>query len=334
MNRRKLLQSLVAGGGVAALGSRVGADGRVLAAQTARPAAPTPASARTRYRGPIVDVHMHAYPAADAIDPGLGNPVTGKPPGVKDGEAHRIACMAEMARLNIVKGVVSGGTGDRLAAAIHWRDGAPDKLIAGAGVRGSEDTPLPPVPVLRDAFTSGKLRVLGEVTAQYAGRSLSDPIYDPYLALCEELDIPVALHTGMGPPGTSFDPCCRGFRASLGNPSLIEEALNRHPKLRVNLMHAAWPYLADTVALMTIYPQVHVDLGALGWGLPRDEFHSYLGALRRAGFVKRVMFGSDHMYWPDLIGVAVEGVDAAPFLTAADKQAIFHDNAVRFYKLG
>jgi predicted TIM-barrel fold metal-dependent hydrolase len=142
-----------------------------------------------------------------------------------------------MKRLNVVKGVVSGGDGDRLAAAIQWRDADPERIIAAAGVRGSADIPLPPVDVLRAAFTDGRLRVLGEVTAQYAGLSLSDPTYTPYLALAEELDVPVSVHMGLGQPGISFDPCCRGFRAALGNPMVLEEALNPHPKMRLNVMH-------------------------------------------------------------------------------------------------
>lgn len=282
---------------------------------------------------PIIDVHMHCYPA-DEILPSLPDPVSGKTPGLKNGEAHLRACLAEMDRLHIVKGIVSGGSGDRIGAALHWHDAAPNRFIAGAGVRGSEDTPLPDLATLRKAFQEGRLKVFGEVTAQYAGLTLSDPPYEPYLALAEELNIPVALHTGMGPAGTSYDPCCRGFRARLGNPALIEEVLNRHPKLRLNLMHAAWPYLEETLALMTVYPQVNVDMGALGWGLPRAEFNAYLGALVRAGFGKRIMFGSDHMYWPDLIGKSVEAVEAANFLTSEQKRDIFYNNAVQFYQLG
>jgi predicted TIM-barrel fold metal-dependent hydrolase len=325
MRRRDFLQTAFVGVGLA--GAQV-LHGR---AEGWSDAIQTPAQGGGR--GPIIDVHMHAYPADAAIDVSLANPVTGKPPGVKDGEAHMRACLAEMTRLNIVKGIVSGGTGDRLGAAVHWHDTAPDRIVAGAGVRGSEDTPLPELGVLRKAFADRKLRVLGEVTAEYAGLTLSDPKYESYLALAEEFDIPVALHTGTAPPGTSYDPCCRNFRVSFGNPALIEEALNRHPKLRVNLMHAAWPYLQETIAVMTIYPQVYADLGALGWGQPRAEFYNYLGGLMRAGFGTRVMFGSDHMYWPDLIGMSVEAVDAAPFLTPADKRNIFYNNAVRFYKL-
>src|SRR5689334_2837639 len=79
----------------------------------------------TRKR-PIIDVHLHAYPADTVIETSMVNPVTGKPPRIKNGEEHLHACLAEMKRLNVVKGIVSGGTGDRLAAAAHWRDVAPD----------------------------------------------------------------------------------------------------------------------------------------------------------------------------------------------------------------
>ena len=127
------------------------------------------ALAQTPSREPIIDVHLHAYPADEAI-PDIANPANGKKPGVKTGEEHRQKVLAEMKRLNIVKGVVSGGSGDRIAAAIRWKDAAPDRIIAGAGIRGSEDTPLPPLDVLKKGFQSGQLGVLGEVTAVYAGR--------------------------------------------------------------------------------------------------------------------------------------------------------------------
>lgn len=243
------------------------------------------------------------------------------------------AVFAEMERLNIVKGIVSGGTGDRLAAAIQWQDAAPDRIVAGAGVRGSEDTPLPDLDGLRKLFADRKLRVLGEVTAQYAGLTVSDSPYTPYLSLAEEFDVPVAVHMGMAPPRISYNPCCTKFRVNLGNPALIEEALNRHPKMRISLMHAAWPYLQETIALMTVYPQVYADLGACAWWLPREEFYTYLNGFTRAGFSDRLMFGSDHMFWPDLIARSVDTIDTTPFLTAAQRRGIFHDNAVRFYKL-
>jgi predicted TIM-barrel fold metal-dependent hydrolase len=53
----------------------------------------------------------------------------------------------------------------------------------------------------------------------------------------------------------------------------------------------------------------------------------------RAGFGKRIMFGTDQMFWPEAIGLAVQGVDSARFLTASEKRDIFYNNAVRFFRL-
>jgi predicted TIM-barrel fold metal-dependent hydrolase len=98
-------------------------------------------------------------------------------------------------------------------------------------------------------------------------------------------------------------------------------------------MHGGWPYLEETIAVLFMYPQVYTDLGAIDWALPRPEFHSYLGALVRAGFTKRVMFGSDQMYWPEAIGMAIEAIESASFLSPSDKRDIFYNNAVRFLQL-
>jgi len=282
---------------------------------------------------PIIDVHMHAYPADGEMPKPLVNPISGKTLAISNGAEHFTACLAEMKRHNVVRGIVSGGNGDRLKAALTWHDNDPARFIAGASIRGSEDTPLPDVAVLRKGFSEKRFRVLGEVTAQYAGSSLSDPKYDAYLALAEEFDIPVALHTGGMPEGTTLDPCCRTARAHLGNPGLVEDALNKHPKLRLNLMHCGYPYLDDTIAILMQYPQVNADLGAIDWLLPRAAFHSYLHSLIDAGLAKRLMFGSDHMFWPDAIGLAIEAVETASFLSDADKSDIFYGNAARFYKL-
>lgn len=294
--------------------------------------APTLASAADARR-PIIDVHMHSYPVDAEMPQPLVNPISGKKLAISNGAEHFTACLAEMKRHNVVKGIVSGGNGDRLQAALKWHDNDPGRFIAGASMRGSEDTPLPDLGALRKAFAEGKFGVLGEVTAQYAGASLSDARYDPYLALAEEFDIPVALHTGTMPPGTTQDPCCLDARAHFGRPELVEDALNKHPKLRLNLMHCGYPYLEDTIALFMQYPQVNADLGAIDWLLPREAFHAYLHALTSAGHVKRLMFGSDHMFWPDAIGLAIEAVESASFLSDADKNDIFYGNALRFYKI-
>jgi len=84
---------------------------------------------------------------------------------------------------------------------------------------------------------------------------------------------------------------------------------------------------------MYMYPQVYADLSTISWIIPRETFHDYLGNLIRAGLGKQLMFGSDQMIWPETIGLAVEAIQSADFLTEEQKRDIFYNNAVRFLKL-
>jgi hypothetical protein len=45
------------------------------------------------------------------------------------------------------------------------------------------------------------------------------------------------------------------------------------------------------------------------------------------------MFGSDQMFWPNAIGLAIQGVETAAFPTEPRKQATSYDNAARFCRL-
>lgn len=79
-----------------------------------------------------------------------------------------------------------------------------------------------------------------------------------------------------------------------------------------------------------------VEKSASGTSLPPIidvHMHAYLERLVNAGFGERIMFGSDQMYWPEAIGLAIEGVESADFLTEEQKRDIFFNNAVRFFQL-
>jgi hypothetical protein len=272
---------------------------------------------------PIIDMHLHAFQLPDGVAPPV-NPVTGRPSISLTTAELRDASLAALARYNIVKAVTSGPA----ETVAQWRAAAPERILVGAFV--DEDNPLPDLSALRANIRANRVHVLGELALQYRGMTPTDPRLEPYYALAEELDIPVGLHTGIGPPGTPYLPCCPQFRVTLGNPIQVEEVLVRHPRLRLYLMHGGAPYLQETKAIMSVYPQVYADLSAINWVLPREEFHSYLRELMRAGFGKRLLFGSDQMFWPEAIGMAVEGIESAMFLTKGEKRDIFYNNAVRF----
>ena len=275
---------------------------------------------------PIIDMHLHAFGWDHSGNPPPANMVTGKVPTARTDQQAMNAMLAELKRHNVVK-AVAGGPRDHVA---RWVAADPGRIIGGTMI--AADEPLPDVNVLRQDFHAGRLGVLGELAMQYSGMAPNDPQMERYWALAEELDIPVGLHTGLGPPNTPYQ-CCPKFRTSLGNPALLEEVLVRHPKLRVYLMHAGFPYLQETIAIMHMYPQVYADLAAIDWRRPRADFHAYLQALVRGGFDKRLMFGSDQEVWPEGIGLAIEGIESASFLTPEQKRDIFYNNAVRFLRL-
>ena len=284
------------------------------------------AQADTTKKLPIIDMHMHAYPAGYMGGVNIPNPVTGNPSAVTSDEELMRASLKEMRRYNIVKAVASGP----LQVLLRWKSAEPKRIIGGAYF--DELTSLPDLQRLQQDFIAGQLGVLGELVAQHVGLSPADSLFEPYLALAEELDIPVGIHTGLGPEGIPYA-CCPKFRVTYGNPVLLEEVLIRHPKLRIYIMHGGWPYLQETKAIMSVYPQVYADLAVINWIIPREEFHEYLRGLIRAGLGKRIMFGSDQMIWPEAIGMAIEGIETASFLSKEQKRDIFYNNAARFLRL-
>lgn len=275
---------------------------------------------------PIIDMHLHAFGYDQYGFPPPPNEISGNIPAAgSDAEAIK-AALAAMTRHNIVLALASGP----LDQVLKWKEADPRRIIGGAYC-GPRDE-LPKISRLRQLFQSDSLGFLGELGLQYRGMAAGDSAMTAYFALAEELDIPVGIHTGLSDTGTPYG-CCPKFRVSLGNPLLIEEVLVRHPKLPIYLMHGGYPFLQETKGLLTIYPQLYVDIAVLNWAVPREEFHEYLKSLLRAGFGKRIMFGSDQMIWPEAIGMAIEGVESAAFLTQAQKRDIFYNNAARFLQL-
>ena len=225
-----------------------------------------------------------------------------------------------------VYGVLSGPT----ARVLEWQQLAPGRFIAGLGFQVGRNAPSPDS--LRLLVESGALEVLAEVTNQYVGVAPDDADMAPYWALAEELDLPVGVHMGPGPPGGIYLGQSR-YRARLSSALLLEDVLAKHPGLRLYVMHAGYPLLDDMLALLYAHPQVYVEVGVVVFTRPRPDFYRYLKALVDAGFEDRIMFGSDQMVWPGAIGRGIETINDAPFLSQAQKRAILYDNAARFLRL-
>lgn len=271
---------------------------------------------------PVFDVHMHA-------------PL---PQGYADWEAA-------MTELNVSHAVLIGVPSQLESAPDAKGRFLPSLMFpcengkaANIGFKCFADgSEFPALEDIRRLAKAGKLRALGEVTAQYAGIAPDDARLAPYFALAEELDLPVGIHLGAGPAGVAF--AGKGFppnkspnyRGPAGDPMRLEDVLVRHPKLRLYVMHAAWPFRDHMTYMLDMYPNLYVDVSVLQWTIPRPAYYAYLRDLVETGFGKRIMFGSDGGVRHLRMGV--EAIQQADFLTAEQKRDILHDNAARFFRL-
>lgn len=280
---------------------------------------------------PIIDVHIHAQeaPLDFTICAGVGVPQVIQLDGTptckaplrpsRTRSAQRRETLAAMRKYNII-GVVSA---EEPAVLHEWKQEAPERVI-GAFQTNAKDTDFA---LLRQLIVSGQIQVIGEVTSQYDKLGPNDPALDPLYALAQELDVPVGIHVagiGRGTPD---------FRAALGDPLLLEEVPLKYPRLRLYVMHAGYPFGDRMISLLRRHPQVYVDISLIDWQIARSEFHVYLKRLVDNGFGKRIMFGTDQVSWPATIGIAIDNVQSATFLTKAQKRDIFYNNAARFLRL-
>ena len=286
-------------------------------------------AAEPRRHGPVIDVHLHGYASDPRWQARVPNPITGAPMTATTEDSHRRAIMEQMRRYNVVAAVVSSAHATATPVLQRYTSISSLRFLPGIAF----DAPNEVSPEwIRSEHRAGRLAVIGEIGAPYAGFSAGDSAYGPFFTLAEELDIPIAVHVGSAGGGATYTGSPK-YRMEFNRPLRLEDMLARHPRARVQMMHAGWPFTDETVALMRLHPHVYVDLGVIDWTQSRAEFHRHLRRLIDAGFEKRIMFGSDAMVWPEAIGMAVEAVDAAPFLTREHKRDIFCRNAARFLKL-
>lgn len=326
--------------------------------------AATPALAQSQSQPPpIIDMHLHSLSLAD-FGVGLGAyPATcinnkdkvwlpwdtatplnmaslaichglRVPAPASDDELMK-KTLATLERYNI-RAVTSGDSGS-LTEVTKWHTASPARIITAVDFRSPNRGPgspmFRPVSELRGLVNQGMVKVFAEVAPQYDGMSPADPALDPYFALAEELDIPVGIHMGEGPPGGANVEGYSKYRVRMGDPLLLEDVLVRHPRLRIYVMHFGSPFVDNVIALLYSYPQVYVDIAQNDWGFPRKYFYSQLRRLVDAGFEKRIMFGSDQMIWPETIDLSIETVQSADFLSEEQKRDILYNNAVRFLRM-
>jgi len=267
------------------------------------------AQAQTR----IIDMHIHSYSRADFGEREPASDHYGVR-GATDAESHRVETFAAFEKYRIQKAVVSGNPESVETWATEDRD---HRVIRGILMFHPDDYGMDTLR-FEQMVRDGKIEVFGELGPYYSGTTLSDEVWQPYLRICEQYDIPVAVHTGGGDPGGTY---------------------SWAPKARLALlylMHAGgedWPEHA--LRMMAYYKQLYIDLGVMLWVEPNTQRYTaqLLRNIKEAGYLDRVMFGSDQMIWPYTIGKSIDFLNSLDFLSEEDKAGIFYDNAARFLRL-
>lgn len=301
---------------------------------------------------PIIDVHFHALRANDLGKPPLAicapvedfpgwDPRTG-PAAVEDMAERHPSCahplqspvtddelMSAVLRIVDARGIIGIASGTP-EVVDRWKKERPERILPAMDF--DPETGKPSVEELRRIVKQRSIVAFAEISNQYSGIAVNDPRMEPYYSLAEELDVPIGIHMGPGPPGATYW-SAPAYRMRLASLLLLEDVLARHPKLRVWAMHAGWPLGDDAVATLYMHPQLYVDLGVIDYFLPKAEFYGYLKRLIDAGFEHRIMFGSDEMVWPAALLGSIDTIQNAPMLNDHQKRDILYNNAARFFRM-
>jgi predicted TIM-barrel fold metal-dependent hydrolase len=280
-----------------------------------------PAAEAPSRRQPLIDVHLNAF-GTDWVNYFKDTSWFPPLPRPTSNDSLREQSLRLLEQLNIVRAVASGVDQQIIN---QWHSAAPDRIIPALILMLGT-----PIDSIRARVKDSTVRVLGEAIWQYQGLAPDDRRLEPFWSLAEELDLPIAIHLGGGPPRIQRE---MPFRMRFNDPLALEDVLVRHPKLRLWVMHAGYPMGDRMVALLRSFPEVHVDVAWINAALPRPEFHAYLRRLVDAGFTRNIMYGSDQAVWPAIIPHSIEAIESADFLSPEQERAILCGNAARFLRL-
>jgi len=211
----------------------------------------------------------------------------------------------------------------------------PDRIIGFAGIdprRGKEA-----VVELQRCYDNG-LRGLKLWTL--TGFYPDDESYYPLYEKVAELEIPMLIHTGSGPPGTYI---------KFNRPLYVDKVAVDFPEIKIIMAHIGMPWVEEAVALVIKNSNVFVDISAWEPTLKAAPFVlcQALTQIKMAtGNLGQVLFGSD---WPLFTPVMslrewVKGIKALEMpqplqmmglrdFTEDDKRLILGENAIKVFGL-
>ena len=127
--------------------------------------------------------------------------------------------------------------------------------------------------------------VMARVTPFFYNLPPDDRVYYPLYAKCIELDIPVAVNTGI--PGPPMPGKCQ-------DPMYLDEVCIFFPELKLVMAHGADPWWAVAIRLMLKYANLHLMTSAYSPRYLPPEIIHFMNTRGQ----DRIIFATDHPVFP------------------------------------
>lgn len=184
---------------------------------------------------------------------------------------------------------------------------------------------------LREIYKAGNLKSLGESMFNYYGIPPTDKRLEPYWKIAEEFEIPIGIHADTGPPPERMNKEERpNYNPTFANPELLKPILEKHPNLKIYLMHYGGGYSEQSLELMKSYPQIHCEISAVSMFAPKKVWGPQVKRLFDEGLGNRLMFASDYF---GTVRENIEIIYNIEWLTDQQKKNIYYNNAAKFLNL-
>jgi len=127
--------------------------------------------------------------------------------------------------------------------------------------------------------------VLARITPFLINLPPNDKVYYPAYAKCIELDLPIAINTGL--PGPPMPGACQ-------DPIHLDEVCSFFPELKLVMAHGADPWWAVAIRLMLKYRNLYMQTSAYAPKYFPPELIHFMNTRGQ----DKVMFASDHPVLP------------------------------------
>lgn len=171
-----------------------------------------------------------------------------------------------------------------------------------------------------------------KLIASYNEVPFNDHMLWPYFELCQDLNVPVAIHTGWGPYAY--------HKFAMQDPDDLHEAAESFPDLKIIVAHCGIFWSEQVIGLMMKFPNFYADFAYWGF-LPIEKLARTLVWGKHVGVLDRLLFGTDFPWEDPAAEIArfrrmpeyTRQYGLEPYIDEEDVDALLGLNAAKLLKI-